>query len=158
MARIRAESGRSDAPFTPITPADRIDPNKLDIDAYARPLTEPNWHRGFALVVEDGTFVGLAVLKGDAWRSGLHRCELGMGIEQPYRRMGFGRRLMESTIEFARASNVIEWIDLYVFAHNLAARALYEKLGFKESGTVSDRFRIGGRSIDDVMMALRVKD
>jgi RimJ/RimL family protein N-acetyltransferase len=157
MVRIRAESGRGgDAPFTPITSADQRDPAKLDHDAFARPLTEPKWRRGFAVVTEGGEIVGYVELKGDELRAGLHRCELGLGIERPYRGLGFGRGLLENAIEFARASNGIEWIDLFVFGHNVAARALYRKLGFKEAGTVTDRFRIGGRSIDDVIMSLRV--
>ena len=157
LVRVRAESGRGgDAPFTPVTPADRRDP-KIDLDAYARPLTEPKWRRAFVVVTEDGWIVGAAELKGDELCAGLHRCELGLAIERPYRRLGLGRQLMENAIQFARASNSIEWIDLYVFAHNVAARALYKNLGFKEAGTVADRFRIDGRSVDDVIMSLGIE-
>jgi RimJ/RimL family protein N-acetyltransferase len=158
LVRVRAESARSREPFTPVTPADQRDPAKLDHDAFAWPLTEPKWRRGFAVVTEDGWIVGHVELKGDEFRAGLHRCELGIGIERPYRRLGFGRQLMENVIEFARASDSIEWIDLFVFGHNVAARALYRNLGFKEAGTVTDRFRIDGRSVDDVIMTLKVND
>jgi RimJ/RimL family protein N-acetyltransferase len=157
LVRIRAESGHGgDLPFTPVTPADRGDP-KIDTDAYARPLTEPKWRRAFVVVTEEGRIVGAAELKGDELRAGLHRCELGLAVERPYRRLGFGRQLLASAIEFARASSTIEWLDLYVFGHNVAARALYKDLGFKESGTVADRFRIDGRSLDDVIMSLKIE-
>ena len=157
MVRIRAESGRSgDAPFTPVTPADRRDPT-VDVDAFARALTEPKWRRAFGLLTEGGEIVGAAELKGDEFRAGLHRCELGLAVERPYRRLGFGRQLLERAIEFARASSTIEWIDLFVFAHNAAARALYKDLGFKEAGTVTDRFRIDGRSADDVIMSFKIE-
>jgi ribosomal protein S18 acetylase RimI-like enzyme len=157
LVRVRAESGRGgDLPFTPVTSADQRDP-KIDLDAYARPLTEPKWRRAFVVVTEDGSIVGAAELKGDELRAGLHRCELGLAVERPYRRLGFGRQLLDSAIEFARASSTIEWLDLFVFAHNVAARALYENLGFKEGGTVADRFRIDGRSADDVFMTLNLK-
>jgi RimJ/RimL family protein N-acetyltransferase len=159
IGRVRAESGRDgELPFTPTTPADRIDPAKLDFDAYVRPLTEPKWRRAFVLMTETGRVVGHVDLQGDQFRAGLHRCELGIGIERSYRRLGFGRQLLEKAIEFARASDTIDWLDLYVFGHNLAARALYRTLGFKEAGTVTDRFRIDGRSIDDVIMTLEVAD
>jgi len=46
------------------------------------------------------------------------------------------------------------WIDLGVFAHNEAARALYKSVGFVEVGTVKDQFRVDGVSIDDVSMTL----
>jgi RimJ/RimL family protein N-acetyltransferase len=158
LARIRAESGvDGDPPFTPVTPADRLDPAKVDFDGFARPVTEPKWRRGVALVLDDERFVGLAELKGDQFRAGLHRCELGIGIERPYRKLGFGRRLMEGVIDVARSTHVVEWVDLYVFGHNTAARALYEKLGFRETGTVVDRFRIDGQTIEDVMMTLKIE-
>ncbi len=48
----------------------------------------------------------------------------------------------------------LEWIDLKVFAHNTPARSLYRELGFVDIGVVRDRFRIGGQSIDDVIMTL----
>jgi ribosomal protein S18 acetylase RimI-like enzyme len=156
IVRIRAES-MPDDPFTPVTAADRIDASKLDFEVYALPLTEPTWRRAFVLVAADGTFVGHADLKGDRFVAGLHRCELGIGIERPYRRLGFGRRLLEHALDFARAAGTIEWVDLYVFGHNVTARALYESLGFRETGTVRDRFRIGGRAIDDVGMALKIE-
>ena len=157
IGRVRAESGRGgNPPFMPTTPADQVDPAKLDFATYARPLTEPKWRRAFVLVTEDGSIVGHVDLQGDQFRAGLHRCELGIGIERPYRRLGFGRQLLQNAIELARASRRIDWIDLYVFGHNAAARALYRNLGFEEAGTVTDRFRIDGRSIDDVIMTLKV--
>lgn len=156
VVRIRAES-LPDDPFTPVTAGDRIDHSTFDFDVYALPLAEPKWRRAFVLVAADGTFVGHADLKGDQFVAGLHRCELGIGIERPYRRFGFGRRLLEHAIDFARASATIEWVDLYVFGHNATARTLYESLGFRETGTVHDRFRIGGRKIDDVGMTLKIE-
>ncbi len=43
-----------------------------------------------------------------------------------------------------------------MFSHNAPGRALYERLGFTEVGTLTDRFRIQGTSIDDVIMTLNV--
>ena len=159
IGRIRAESGRGgDLPFTPTTPTDQVDPAKFDFEPYVRALTDPKWRRAFVLVTEDGSIVGHVDLQGDRFRAGLHRCELGIGIERPYRRLGFGRQLLGNAIELARASRTIDWIDLYVFGHNVAAQALYRALGFKEAGKVTDRFRIDGRSIDDVIMTLELAD
>jgi RimJ/RimL family protein N-acetyltransferase len=63
---------------------------------------------------------------------------------------------MNTAIEFAHDSRILMWIDLRVFAHNTAAHALYRSLGFVEIGTVPDRFRIEGESIDDILMTLRL--
>jgi len=154
--RHRAESGRGDHHFMPFAPGDEGGPTGLDIDAIYRPLTEPGWQRWFVAVTDQGDIVGHVDLTGDALRTGLHRCELGIGIERPYRGKGLGRRLMETAMEFTRGTDTLSWIDLRVFAHNAAARALYEKLGFSEVGTLVDRFRMDGQMIDDVIMTLRV--
>ena len=95
-------------------------------------------------------------LKGDGLATGLHRCELGIGIEEAYRSAGLGRRLMGTAIDFARHAPSLNWLDLRVFSHNTPARVLYISLGFKEVGTWFDRFRISGQSIDDILMTLNV--
>ncbi len=171
FARHRAESGRGGHHFMPFAPDDLDGPKGLDAEALDRPLSEPGWQRWFLAfadngnVVGHGNVVGNVDLKGGGLRAGLHRCELGIGIERPYRGAGLGQRLMETAIGFALEAESLAWIDLSVFVHNSAARALYKKLGFVEVGTIVDRFRIagtdhsvpsGGTSIDDVLMALSV--
>lgn len=156
LARHFAESGRDGAPFMPFDAATTT-PGPVDASLLQRPLTEPGWLRVFAAVTVDGeTVVGHVDLKSDGLHAGLHRCELGIGIEGPHRGGGLGRRLMQHAIDFARAAETLVWLDLKVFAHNAPARALYRNLGFREIGTVEDRFRLPGHVIDDVMMTLRV--
>jgi len=155
FARHRAESGRGDPHFMPYEPGGD-GPRGLSPVALDRPLDQPGWQRWFAALTDDGRIVGHVNLKGDTLRTGLHRCRLGIGIERSHRQRGLGTRLMTTAIEFAREARSIDWIDLTVFAHNSAARGLYARLGFREVGTIPDRFRIGPTSIDDVMMTLDV--
>jgi RimJ/RimL family protein N-acetyltransferase len=156
FTRHRAESGRGDVHFMPFAPGDEDGPTGLDVGALDRPLTEPRWQRWFVAATDGDQIVGHVNLKGDGLKVGLHRCELGVGIERPYRGQGLGTRLMETAIDFARGVDTLSWIDLRVFAHNAAGRALYRNLGFSEVGTLVDRFRIDGQIIDDVIMTLRV--
>lgn len=156
FARHRAESGRGDVHFMPFAPNDPDGPKGLDVDALDRPLSELGWQRWFVAFAENGNIVGQVDLRGSGLRSGLHRCELGIGVERPYRGEGLGKRLMETAIDFARDAGTLMWIDLNVFAHNTAGRALYQKLGFVEIGTLVDRFRVEDSSIDDVIMTLNV--
>jgi ribosomal protein S18 acetylase RimI-like enzyme len=72
-----------------------------------------------------------------------------------FHRQGFATALMKSAIRFALQQR-IEWIDLFVFSENVAAISLYQSLGFVEIGRCMDRFRISGRSFDDVMMTLQI--
>jgi len=157
FARHRRETGRGDIHFMPFEPDGDDGPRGLDLPSLDLPLTSPGWQRWFVALDEAGPgVVGHLNLKGDPLRSGLHRCLLGIGIERPYRARGLGKRLMTTAIDFARAADSIAWVDLMVFGHNAAARALYRSLGFVEIGTVVDRFRVAGTSIDDVIMTLDV--
>jgi RimJ/RimL family protein N-acetyltransferase len=140
----------------PFAPDDQHKPNVPDVAALNRPLSELGWQRWFVAVSsQDNRIAGHVDLKGANLRTGLHRCELGIGIERDYRGQGLGRQLMERAIDFARASDSLIWIDLRVFAHNAVARAVYRNLGFFEAGTLVDRFRIDGQVVDDVIMTLR---
>jgi len=60
-------------------------------------------------------------------------CELGMAIEAPWRGKGLGSRLVEAAIVWARSTGAHK-ISLDVFPHNVAAIALYEKVGFLREG------------------------
>ena len=155
--RHRAESGRGDQHFMPFAPDDPAGPRGPDVDALGRPLSELGWQRWFIAVAERADIIGHVDLKGERLWAGLHRCELGIGIERPYRGRGLGRRLMETAIEFAREQDTLSWIDLRVFSPNATAKALYQGLGFSEVGVLIDRFRIEGERIDDVIMTLNVE-
>lgn len=157
-ARHRAESGQGEHHFMPFAPGEASGPRKRRPEALHLALNEPGWERVFAAFYQDRSrIVGEVNLTGDGLRTGLHRCELGIGIERAHRGRGLGRRLMQTAIEFVREAPEVCWLDLRVFAHNHAARALYSALGFQEVGTVIDRFRIDGQSIDDVIMTLDVR-
>lgn len=83
-----------------------------------------------------------------------HRCLLGMGVHRERRRSGIGQRLLDVAIEWAKADQQMEWIDLQVIASNRAAVRLYERAGFTETGLVRDCFRVDGRLVDYLSMAL----
>lgn len=157
FARHRAESGRGEWHFMPFAPDDSRGPGGLDDRRLDLPLDAPGWQRWFvALDEQRARIVGHVDLKGEVLVTALHRCELGIGIERSHRSRGLGKRLMQQAIDFARGADTVHWLDLKVFAHNTPARALYRSLGFEEIGTVTDRFRIEGTRIDDVLMTLDV--
>ncbi|MDA1074293.1 MAG: GNAT family N-acetyltransferase [Proteobacteria bacterium] len=149
--RHRLESGNSDIHFMPFDPAGSDRPGGLDELTLAYPLHEPRWQRWF-VAVDAQQVVGHVNLRGDGLRVGLHRAELGIGIERAWRGRGLGRRLMQTALDFALRSAVIDWVDLKVFAHNQTAIALYLDMGFVQVGYRKDRFRIAGVRIDDVEM------
>ena len=60
-------------------------------------------------------------------------------------------------MDWATREERIEWIDLQVIASNSAAVSLYQRAGFAEIGLMRDCFRIDGRQVDYLSMALQVR-
>ncbi len=56
-----------------------------------------------------------------------------IAVEADLRRRGYGRAIMLAAERWCR-DNALTRIGLHVFAHNTGARALYEQLGFTETG------------------------
>jgi ribosomal protein S18 acetylase RimI-like enzyme len=85
---------------------------------------------------------GLAVLRfrPAIWSAG-QECYLAeLYVVPPLRGRGIGRALMEGVLEVAKARGA-DWIDLGTSEDDVAARALYERMGFtnregKPSGPV----------------------
>ena len=156
LARHCAESGQDDDYiFMPYDPPGPDAPKGPDEDKMLLDVTKLGWQRWFAAFDAD-RIVGHVNLKSDPLATGLHRCELGLGIERSHRGAGLGRELMETAIGFARDTKSIDFVDLKVFGHNTGAKRLYDTLGFIEIGLVKDRFRIRGEKIDDYIMTLDV--
>ena len=56
-----------------------------------------------------------------------------VAVEEDVRRQGYGRAIMLAAERWCHANGLTR-IGLHVFAHNTGARALYEQLGFTETG------------------------
>lgn len=100
--------------------------------------------------------VGGLTLVGADLLASMHRAGLGVGVERAYRGQGWGRKLLEAAIAWARQDPRLDWIDLGVFEGNDRALALYRRLGFIEHGRVVDLFRVDGLRITDIQMSLWV--
>jgi ribosomal protein S18 acetylase RimI-like enzyme len=77
----------------------------------------------------------------------------GLAVDPAHRRRGVARRLLDAAIEAARARGARR-LTLRVLGPNATARALYEAAGFTVEGVLRDEFRLAGRYVDDVLMAL----
>lgn len=156
IERHAHESGRDgDIVFAPFWEFDRDAYEASRYESWRRALDLPGWERCWAAMVEDKA-IGHLDLTGGHLYSSLHRARLGIGVERAYRAQGIGSALLEAAIRWAKAERELSWVDLSVFAHNERARALYERLGFRETGRTLDAYRVHGQSIEDVHMTLRV--
>lgn len=76
----------------------------------------------------------------------------GLAVHPARQRCGVGRRLVEACIEQARSRGARK-LSLRVLGGNVAARRLYESCGFTVEGVLREEFFLGGRYVDDVLMA-----
>jgi ribosomal protein S18 acetylase RimI-like enzyme len=82
-----------------------------------------------------------------------HCGRLGMGVHKHFRSMGIGTKLIEQTIGKAKEKG-LERIELEVFASNIPAIKLYEKIGFVMEGVKKKARKLDGSYDDLVEMVL----
>lgn len=157
--RYDAQSGQDgDLPYGPQDdePPPPREQRRASLDASLRTaVAQPDWARIWIATADDRA-VGHVLLRWLPPGGGSHRAWCSIGVEREHRRAGIGRRLLRVAIEWAADRPELDWIDLGVFAANDRAIALYREEGFVPTGYVLDRFRVGGRSIDDITMSLRL--
>jgi len=105
------------------------------------------------LVAEDaqGALVGYLTARGGAARRNRHAAEIVIAILDGYRGMGIGSRLFGALEEWARGAGVSR-LSLGLMAGNVHAKALYEKMGFREEGLRHRAFFLQGRYVDEILM------
>ena len=79
----------------------------------------------------------------------------GLAVHPAARRRGVAAALMTAAEPFARARGSRK-LSLRVLSTNQQAMRLYERLGFEREGVLKEEFLIGGRYVDDVLMAKRL--
>ena len=105
------------------------------------------------VAIGDGKLVGELSLKAISSRRAVqHVATLGMSVKQAWRGKGVGRELMTAALEWAPTAG-IKRIELYVYARNAPAIALYERFGFAIEGRRKHFIREGDEYLDDFVMA-----
>ncbi len=103
---------------------------------------------------DDGTVVGYTALGSptplEANRHVLHI--QGLAVDPAVRRQGVARRLLDAAAEEATRRGARK-LGLRVLGGNSPARALYASAGFVVEGVLREEFWLGGRFVDDVLMA-----
>src|SRR5690606_30706041 len=110
--------------------------------------------RAIMLVAEaDGALVGELSLKAISPRRAVrHVATLGMSVAQAWRGKGVGRALLTDALAWAPTAEITR-VELYVYARNAAAIALYERFGFALEGRRRSFIREGDTYLDDLVMA-----
>jgi len=160
LSRQSAESDRfgvaDHLPFSGASDAQDPGLRARRLSQWGRALNETGWQRTWAVRAgRAGSITGHLDLTGPELKAELHRARVSLGVESAHRRRSVGERLLREAIAFARDAG-LAWLDLWVFAHNAPALALYRKVGFVEIGRFPDQFRTRQMSIDDIAMAFRL--
>ena len=85
-----------------------------------------------------------------------HTGEFGISVRRVYWGRGIASVLIDTLVDWARASAVITKINLRVRTDNARAIALYERKGFVLEGTITREIRIGDRYHDHHVMGLEI--
>ncbi len=149
MLRIHAEPG-VDSPYSPEEYEASVEDEAARIEQFARSQNS----LFLVAVSHDGRLVGSLRLLGGHLHAIHHTAELAIYIDQAYRRMGVGTRLMREAVEWARQTRIIKRISLEVYTRNKPAVQLYKKFGFKIEGHCQRAFYQNGRFLDEYIMAL----
>jgi RimJ/RimL family protein N-acetyltransferase len=101
---------------------------------------------------EGGTLAGFLSLETSAWASLAHTSTLMVGVHLAHQGKGVASQLFERAQLWA-SNNGIHRIELLVFANNISAIRLYEKLGYWQEGSRKQSSYIKGQFIDEIYMA-----
>jgi RimJ/RimL family protein N-acetyltransferase len=122
--------------------------------AATRQFIAANIERGNSqlVAIDDGEVVGWCDICRSDERGSEHCGFLGMGLISSHRGRGIGRQLITQTL--AAAAPTFERVELDVYSGNLAAIALYEKVGFVHEGRRRRAIVRDGAYQDILIMAL----
>jgi RimJ/RimL family protein N-acetyltransferase len=82
---------------------------------------------------------------------------LGLAVSPDARGRGVATALLAAAEERARARGARK-LSLRAFSTNPAAIRLYARFGFEQEGLLRAEFLIGGRYVDDILMAKYLTD
>jgi ribosomal protein S18 acetylase RimI-like enzyme len=147
----------------PATPDDERALRHLDLETWSSlssPAPPPPADRRFelegVLVAELADGIAGYVKLGPALPipASAHVLEIkGLSVSPAHRRHGVAKALLHAAIAEAKAAGACR-ITLRVLSHNTPARHLYAGCGFEIEGVLRGFFRLDGRYVDDVLMAL----
>lgn len=113
-----------------------------------------NGKRIHLVALINGNIVGAAEVRWGEKRKS-HVGELGISLAKPYRGEGIGGRFFQTLIEEAKKTD-LKLLYLHCFENNTHAIAMYEKMGFKKSGTVPGMYLFKSQYVGEVTYYLPI--
>ena len=122
-----------------------------------RTLPKESFPERFVLGVFDfdNALVGVVGCYRESHKKSCHKVWVwGMYVAPEVRGQGIGKQLMQALLTRCATISVIEQIHLAVVTTNIAARHLYESLGFRVYGVEPHALKDGERYMDEAFMCL----
>jgi ribosomal-protein-serine acetyltransferase len=109
-----------------------------------------------AIVDPDGRIVGMVGFHNVDW---LHRkSSIGYWLAADAQGRGTMTEAVRALVDHAFATWKLNRITIQAAVENARSRAIPERLGFREEGTLREVERVGGRMLDDVVYAMLAAD
>ena len=113
----------------------------------------PDEDRAVFGAFDETALQGIVGVRREAARKLAHKALIwGMYVAPPARRSGVGREIMTMALQFAATELRVRQVNLGVNASNVAAIALYERLGFTAFGLEKSYMLIDGIPQDEMHM------
>lgn len=99
--------------------------------------------------------IGIVTLMRETKKKMSHRANIyAVYVTPKYRGKGAAKQLLQVAIERARDIQGIEQVYLAVVAENIAAKKVYQALGFKTFGIDRNAIKLSGKYYDEELMVL----
>lgn len=112
----------------------------------------------FVIAFSKNRIVGNCEAKKGVLQAYEHNMDFGLSVSKDFRRMGLGRKLLQTAIEEGRKALSPRKIMIEYIGGNEPARKLYESLGFKEVCRLNKHYCYYGEFRDRVIMELTGKE
>ncbi|MFB2651511.1 ribosomal protein S18-alanine N-acetyltransferase [Shewanella seohaensis] len=143
-----------------LTPTDVSQMTRIEASAHSHPMSENNLadcfghlYRVIGLMKNDGELLGFAIVQQIVDEATL--LDICLSPEQQGR--GYGHLLLMAVIDGAKAAKAVV-LMLEVRESNLAARVLYQKLGFVETGRRKGYYPLADGKEDAILMDLALSE
>jgi len=91
-------------------------------------------------------------------KSPSHKLEIGVTVQNNFRRRGIAKQLIEGMVLECRRRNILE-LNLQTYSHNHAALNLYQSFGFKTLSDGNDEAFVtpSGETVSKVNMRMLIR-
>ena len=124
---------------------------KQEADWLSRQLAETEKGSKFILLaeVEGKVVANSSITKRTGYSE--HVGNLGIGVKDGFREIGIGMEMMKTLV--SKAENMgLKMLTVFVFSTNKRAKHVYEEIGFRETGRITNELYKNGKFIDHIIM------